>query len=104
MSTEAPMASGDEYMSEQSQHKGSLYVNGVNGASGGYLLPPLQPSTVAAVAQGEALEPQEVRALKARYHQADRAFRAVAEVNPAKLAEAGWGVIFAHGVDPAVRE
>ena len=92
-------------MSEQSRHEGSLYVNGVNGASGGYLLPPLKPAIVAALAQGETLEPQEVRALKARYHQATGTFFGVVEgVDPAKLAEAGWGVIFAHGVDPAVRE
>jgi hypothetical protein len=92
-------------MSEQNGHEGFLYINGVNGASGGYLLPPLQTSVVAALAQGETLEPQEIRALKARYGQATGAVFGVVEgVDPARLADAGWGVIFAHGADPAVRE
>ena len=92
-------------MSEQNGHEGYLHVNGVNGASGGYLLPPLQPAAVAALAQGEALEPHEIRALKARYEQAAGTFFGVVDgVDPAKLADAGWGVIFAHDVDPKVRE
>ena len=92
-------------MSQQNGHEALLYVNGVNGASGDYLLPPLQPATVAALAQGETLEAAERRALAARYNQAAGTFFGVVEgVNPARLADAGWGVIFAHGADPDVRE
>ena len=82
-----------------------LYFNGVNGASGEYLLPPLTPQDISKVAQGEQLDAKHLAELKWRHEQATVAHLGVKEgVDPKNLAETGWGVIFAHNANPAVRE
>jgi hypothetical protein len=79
--------------------------NGINAASGDYLLPPLSVEVVSRVATGEQLDPHEVDELKARYAALTGTFLGVVEgVDPNNLAEAGWGIVFAPGVDPAVRD
>jgi hypothetical protein len=80
-----------------------IHVNGVNGV-GGYLLPPLDPAFVSALARGERLDPEERRELRARYEAATKRFLGVVDADPADVAQAGWGVVFAHDADPAVRE
>jgi hypothetical protein len=82
-----------------------LYVNGIDGATGAYLLPPLPPEIVARVATGERLEERDLAALRARHAAATATYLGVvAGVDPTKLAEAGWGVVFPHDVDRAIRE
>ena len=94
-----------------------LAFNGVDGAGGGYLLPPLSAREVARVARGERLagDPlpgiQERRAYREdlrrwhRYLLDAPGGRGTAEgIDPRDLAQAGWGVVFAHDADPAVRE
>jgi hypothetical protein len=81
-----------------------LTFSGVDGSTGAYLLPPLRPAVVAALAQGERVDPMEVRELRARWSRTAPSFGTVEGVDPLDLAEAGWGVIFAHDADPAVRE
>jgi hypothetical protein len=80
-----------------------IHVNGVNGV-GGYLLPPLDPGLIATLARGEQLDPAERRELKARYETTTGRFLGVVDADPADLAQAGWGIIFAHDTDPAVKE
>ncbi|MBU0608803.1 MAG: hypothetical protein KKI08_13025, partial [Armatimonadetes bacterium] len=81
-----------------------LFFNGVDGASGDYLLPPLPPEAVSKLAQGEPLDEQHLGELKWFHEQRGLATMAVVEgVDPCNLAEAGWGVIFAHDADPALR-
>jgi hypothetical protein len=81
-----------------------LLVSGVDGATGGYLLPPLRPAVVAAVARGEPVDRHELLELRARHRRtAVEHLGPVAEVDPSDLAEAGWGVVFARDADPAVR-
>lgn len=82
-----------------------LHLNGIDGATGEYLLPPLPPDVVARVAGGERLEKQELAELKARRQAADEVFLGVtADVDPTNLAESGWGVVFPHDVEADVRE
>jgi len=82
-----------------------LTFNGINGASGDYLLPPLAPQDLSALAQGQSLDPQHLSELKARFQQATEAHYGADEgIDPKNLAETGWGVIFACNADPAIRE
>ena len=73
-----------------------LYFNGINGATGDYLLPPLPPHDVAARARGESIDPKHLTELKFKFRNANEPTFAVVEgVDPTRLEEAGWGVIFA---------
>ncbi len=84
-----------------------LVFNGIDGATGGYLAPPLTAGEVAAIARGEPLDPdpEHVRELRWRHERAIEATFAPKEgVDPKNLAETGWGVVFAHDADPAIRE
>ncbi len=81
------------------------YFNGIDGASGAYLTPPLSTDQLAAMARGEQIDPQLQRDLATRCHEAAReVFGAAAGIDTSDLSETGWGVIFAHDVDPAIRE
>ncbi|BBD60982.1 hypothetical protein NIES2109_37830 [Nostoc sp. HK-01] len=82
-----------------------LYFNGIDGASGSYLLPPLTPEQVARIAQGEEFDPLELSELQQkdpRYQEGH--FAPMEGVDPKNLAETGWGVIFAFNADPAIKE
>ncbi|WNG60070.1 hypothetical protein F0U59_39190 [Archangium gephyra] len=88
-----------------SQGDERLFLNGIDATTGGYLLTPLHPETVAAVARGQPVDPAHLRELKGWWQQRTQAHFAPMEgVDPRDLAETGWGVIFPHDVDPAIRE
>jgi hypothetical protein len=83
----------------------ALFFNGLNGATGEYLLPPLTHQQISAVAQGEKLDPTQVKELKQWWERISQAHFAPTEgIDPKNLAESGWAVIFAHDADPAIRE
>ncbi|MBD2677208.1 MULTISPECIES: hypothetical protein [Nostoc] len=84
-----------------------LYFNGIDGASGEYLLPPLTPEQLSKIAQGEEFDPVEISELKRKDSHVkglEPDFAPIEGVDPKNLAETGWGVIFAHNADPAIRE
>ncbi|MEH2421683.1 MAG: hypothetical protein V7K48_12405 [Nostoc sp.] len=89
-----------------------LYFNGIDGATGEYLLPPLTPEQVAKIAQGEEFNPAHLQELqrKDRYVKGlEPDFAPLEGVDPKNLAETGWGVIFAcdpeaKGPNPAIKE
>jgi len=84
---------------------GELFVfNGIDGASGDYLLPPMTAKQVVGLAQGKEADEVQVEAVKR--HEADSlaGYAPREDVDPKSLAESGWGVIFAHDEDPAVIE
>ena len=85
----------------------TLVFNGINGATGDYLLPAMTPHDVARIAQGERLSDRH------RFDLAGRQFRQSKEItkygliagfDPKDLAQSGWGVIFARDADEDVRE
>ncbi|QLE55330.1 C25 family cysteine peptidase [Nostoc sp. TCL26-01] len=83
-----------------------LYFNGIDGASGDYLLPPLTPEQVARMAQGEEFDPIEISELQKKdlhVKGLEPDFAPIEGVDPKNLAETGWGVIFAYNADPAIK-
>jgi hypothetical protein len=84
-----------------------IYFNGINGATGEYLLPPLTAEQIAKIAQGEEFDPIELSELKKKdlhVKGQEPDFAPIEGVDPKNLAETGWGVIFAYNVDPAIKE
>jgi hypothetical protein len=82
-----------------------LVFNGIDGSSGDYLLDPMTPAQVAAVARGEALDEPHLRELEIRRMRQEAHYGVVRDVDdPTDLSQAGWGVIFASGADPQIRE
>ena len=74
-----------------------LYFNGVNGATGEYLLPPLPPKQISKIARGEKFDQLELIELQQRWERSqDQPMGLVEGKDPKNLAEAGWGVIFAY--------
>jgi hypothetical protein len=83
-----------------------LTFNGIDGDSGGYLLNPLPAETIGQIVRGETIDPKDphFKELKKRHEGQEAHYGAVEGVDVKDLSQAGWGVIFAHGADPAVRE
>ena len=82
-----------------------LFFNGINGASGDYLLPPLSAEQVSKIAQGEEFDPDNLEDIELKKRQKEEpGFAPIEGVDPKNLAETGWGVIFAYDADPAIRE
>jgi hypothetical protein len=85
-----------------------LFFNGINGATGEYLLPPMAPAYVSKIAQGESLEKAHLLELKYWYERTTTQFLGPREgVDPKNLAQSGWGVIFAFEDKtrtPAIKE
>ena len=78
-----------------------LFFNGINGATGGYELPPTTPENLANVISGQQIDAGFLSELK----QKKEAHWAIKEgADPENLAQAGWGVIFAHNADAAVKD
>ena len=73
-----------------------LFFNGINGASGDYLSPPLTPQDISKIAQGEKLDQDHLAELQARRSSATAVLGVREGIDPTNLAETGWGVIFAY--------
>jgi hypothetical protein len=80
-----------------------IYFNGLDGLTGRYLLEPQPPSAVAEVA-GRPIEPAYARELLALQRLSAPQFAPSQEVDPTRLEEAGWGVIFPQDGIPPYRE
>lgn len=84
-----------------------LIFNGIDGATGEYLLPPLTPRQLAGIvrrAPQDAEQVQDFRWWVRTYLERSGHRGLKAGLDPRKLEDAGWGVIFAQQTDPAVRE
>lgn len=85
-----------------------IYINGIDGDTGEYSIPPLTPQQIADVALGDNFYNKkdnelELSELKEK-HDPGVSSRPMEGVDPKNLSETGWGVIFAHNTNPAVRE
>lgn len=81
-----------------------LYFNGINGVTGSYALPPMTASNLSNFIQG-ASTPENLAELRYKYERKDEQHLGVKEgVDPKDLGQAGWGIIFAHDADPAIKE
>jgi hypothetical protein len=78
-----------------------LWFNGLDGRRGTYLLPPVPPRQLADLARGATVDRTRVRELQAWVARGEgKARRGLKEgLDPCKLEEAGWGVIFARSAD-----
>jgi hypothetical protein len=78
-----------------------LWFNGIDGRQGSYLLPPVSARHVADFACGAAVDRSGVRELQAWVARGEgKARRGLKEgLDPCKLDEAGWGVIFPSSTD-----
>lgn len=80
-----------------------LVFNGLDATTGEYLLPPLAPAQVSALAQGHALGDHELAELKNRAFEINNPHAGV-EADARDLAETGWGVIFSRDAGPEIRD
>jgi hypothetical protein len=82
-----------------------LILNGIDGATGGYLTPAMTLAQVAHLARGTTLGDAERAVLQRRARAVrERTYGPKEGVDPKDLAQAGWGVIFAADTAPGVRE
>jgi|GEM_PF-434368 len=85
-----------------------LIFNGIDGATGSYLLPPVSPRELSAIAKGDTQDDEHLYDLKLRHRQATQTTRGVkAGIDPLNLSSAGWGIIFASDDQnqiPAIKE
>lgn len=72
-----------------------LTFNGINGADGDYLLPPLAPRDLAAIVLGERPDPAHINDLRRRIEAQVPTLGPKEGVDPKDLAQTGWGVVFA---------
>jgi hypothetical protein len=93
-----PSAQATEDLSSE-----TLVFNGIDGASGGYLLPEMTLAQVSALAQGQTIDTEALQELKQRVYDLQNPHAGV-EADARDLAQTGWGVIFSHNVDPAIVE
>jgi len=83
-----------------------LWFNGIDAREGGYLTPPVPPRFLADIARGargtcDWAQARELQTWMAKG--AGKARRGLKEgLDPCKLAQAGWGVVFAQSADAAV--
>ncbi len=81
-----------------------LFLNGINGSTGKYLFHNT-PEEISRVARGEKLDEKQAEKLeKVNTRSTQGSLGPKEGVNPSRLDETGWGVIFAHDVDPAIRD
>lgn len=80
-----------------------LFFNGVNASRGGYLTPPMPAPDLVKIARGDAVSAENLADAKWRVEQKKSHLGVKAGVDPTKIAEAGWGVIFARDEKPEVR-
>ncbi len=80
-----------------------IYMNGIDGVTGQYLLPPMKLAEVAALAGGEKPEKNLLSWLSGVWHKISTPHLGLPlGVDPADVTKAGWGIVFLKDEDPAV--
>lgn len=81
-----------------------IYLNGIDGSTGEYLTPPMTEAELAQLALEQPDDPTLSREAKAKASGKGGKLGTIWTVDPNKLEEAGWGVVFARDADPKIRE
>lgn len=82
-----------------------LVFNGINGTTGEYLLRPISPDSLSQLILGERPDQQHLNELRAKHQRDMEDHLGVKKgIDSKELAKTGWGVVFAHDADPAIRE
>ena len=83
----------------------TLVFNGIDASTGKYLFPPLSPEEISKAALGIASDPVHLKELRQWHHRvSESTFGPKEGVDPKNLWETGWGVIFAHDANPAIKD
>jgi hypothetical protein len=82
----------------------SLNFNGIDIRTGAYAQPELALAELARIVRGTRTDPEHERDLKRKVEEATPSFAPLPGVQIDDLAQTGWGVIFPHGADPAIKE
>jgi hypothetical protein len=86
------------------ENDNELVANGIDGATGGYLLPPMKDAEVAEVAASQPPAKEEMNLLRGIASVAGNPhLGALFDVDLTKPEEAGWGIVFHTNEDPAVK-
>jgi hypothetical protein len=81
-----------------------LYINGIDGATGQYLVPPFEPTEVLAYLKEAPSDPAISRFLRRIWQRISAAFLGLPDgVDPADVTQAGWAVVYHQDEDQAVR-
>lgn len=82
-----------------------LAFNGIDAATGTYLVPPMAPADLSALARGAPVDKDATDELKRWWARISQPTLGTVEgIDATDLAQTGWGVVFAQGADPAVRQ
>jgi hypothetical protein len=81
-----------------------VYANGIDATTGGYLLPPLRPAEIADLARRQEPDRDLLAALRKATGVSGDHLGLPFDVDPANLAQAGWGVVFSADEDEQVQD
>lgn len=87
----------------QSSVETMLFINGIDGSTGDYDIPPFNPERLSGILAGAAA-PDNFGELRQRSRGGEAHYGVKAAIDPERLDQAGWGVIFPASVDPAIIE
>jgi hypothetical protein len=95
-------------MAEESSTITELHFNGINAETGEYDFPSMDGKRLTELLYTKEKEegaPENLSELRAKAQQKQTAsFGVVEGIEPDKLDQAGWGIIFAHDADPQIKE
>ncbi len=80
-----------------------VYANGIDAATGAYLVAPMPPAEIAALARGQETDDDLLAALTKATGAMGNHLGLPFDVDPANLAQAGWGVVSSSEEDPRVK-
>jgi hypothetical protein len=82
-----------------------ICINGIDGATGHYLVPPMTPSEAVALARGKPHDSGVAGWLRRIWNTLQRPFMGLPlDVNPTEISRAGWAFVFASGTPPEIRD
>lgn len=82
-----------------------LYLNGINGTTGYYLVPPLDTHKADALIKGNPMDPDLARWLGRIWRVSSQPNLGLPmDINAADVSKAGWGIVFHRDEDPTVKD